>query len=217
MVCGQLKSALLRLLVALMATMGLSGQTPRIVPVEQEPQHRPVFQNAVLAVLDVQFPPGYVSLFHTHSNDNISVRIETGTTRIDTLDATGAEQVAAIGRVVFNSANPPYTHRVANVGTTPIRILDIEILATRPTSTALAPDELAGHEVIVDNPRVRITRIVLEPSEHLTNHTHPRGWLDVSVRGWPGPGTFRWQEPGSQARPIEAGPGGTERVEIEVK
>lgn len=209
-------SAALALLLA--ASVLAAPQAPIVVPVEREPQHRPVFQNAVLAVLDVRFPPGYVSLFHTHTNDNVSVRIETGPTRIDTAEAMGTEQTALVGRVVFNSATPPYTHRVANLGQTPIRILDIEILAKQPTPTALAPDDMAGHEVLVDNARVRISRIVLEENEHLTNHTHPRGWLTAMVRGWPGPGEFTWHDAGSQARPIEASrPGGTERVEIEVK
>lgn len=205
--------------VAAVLTLGavIGAQAPSIVPVEKEPQHRPVFENAVLAVLDVRFPPGYISLFHTHSNDNVSVRIETAPSRIDTLDAEGPIQTAALGRVVFNSATPPYTHRVANVGSTLIRILDIEILAKRPTPVSLASDDLAGHEVIVDNARVRISRIVLQPGEHLTNHTHPRGWLDVAVRGWPGPGNYSWHEAGAYARPMEAGPEGTERVEIEVK
>jgi quercetin dioxygenase-like cupin family protein len=193
------------------------AQGPVVVPVEREPRHRPVFENAVLAVLDVQLPPGYESLFHTHSNDNVSVRIETGLMRVDTLESRGAEQTALVGRVVFNPATPPYTHRVVNLGQTAIRILDIEILAKPPTPTTFAPDDMAGHEVIVDNPRVRISRIVLDPGEYLTDHTHPRGWLTAMVRGWPGPGQFSWQAAGSIARPIEAGPTGTERVEIEVK
>jgi quercetin dioxygenase-like cupin family protein len=206
-------------LVALLPASLLAApvQSPDIVPVEREPHHRPVFANAVLAVLDVRFPPGVTSQFHTHSNDNISVRIDTGPTRIDMFQGASTEQNAAVGRVVFNSATPPYTHRVANLGQTPVRIIDVEILATRPTPTAFATDDLDGHEVIVDNARVRISRVVLQPTEHLTNHTHPRGWLTVMVRGWPGPGEFTWHEAGSLARPIEAGPSGTERVEIEVK
>jgi hypothetical protein len=197
--------------------VALIAQAPTVVPVEREPQHREVFRNAVLAVLDVRFPPGYTSLFHTHSNDNISVRIETGPTRIDTLEAQGTEQTALVGRVVFNSATPPYTHRVANVGRTLVRILDIEILAKQPTTTAMVPDEIVGHEILVDNARVRISRVVLDSNQQLPNHTHPRGWLTASVRGYPGAGEFFWQEAGSQARPVEGGPGGTERVEIEVK
>jgi hypothetical protein len=215
----RLDNLLRGLLVAtpVMAVVALSAQTPAVVPVEREPQHREVFRNAVLAVLDVRFPAGYTSLFHTHSNDNVSVRIETGPTRTEVVGGDTTETTALVGRVVFNSATPPYTHRVINLGTTPIRILDIEILATAPTATTLAPDDLAGHNVIVDNARVRISRIVLDTNEHLTVHTHPRGWLTATVRGWPGPGEFTWHQPGSQARPTEGGPSGTELVEIEVK
>jgi quercetin dioxygenase-like cupin family protein len=209
------RAVLLALLPA--SLLARPAQSPAIVPVEREPHHRPVFANAVLAVLDVRFPPGVASQFHTHSNDNVSVRIETGPTRIDMFEGASTEQNALVGRVVFNSATPPYTHRVANLGQTLVRIIDVEILAKAPTPTANAPDDLAGHEVIVDNPRVRISRIALEASQHLTNHTHPRGWLTVMVRGWPGPGEFTWHDAGSQARPIEAGASGTERVEIEVK
>jgi quercetin dioxygenase-like cupin family protein len=192
-------------------------QTPVVVPVEKEPHHKPVFSNGLLAVLDVRFPPGATSLFHTHSNDNISVRIETAPTRIDMPGGQSTEQNALVGRVVFNSGTPPYTHRVANLGDTLVRIIDVELLARAPATSPLAADELTGHDVIVDNDRVRISRIVLEPSQHLTIHTHPRGWLTVMVRGWPGPGEFTWHDPGAVARPIEAGPTGTERVEIEVK
>jgi quercetin dioxygenase-like cupin family protein len=187
-----------------------------VVPVEREPQHRRVFSNAVLAVLDVRFPPGYVSLFHTHSNDNVSVRLETGPTRTDTLESAGVEQTALVGRVVFYSASPPYTHRVANVGTTPIRILDIEVLARAATPRASVPDDLVDHEVAVENDRVRICRVTMAEGRQQAAHTHPRGFLEVVVRG-PGAGTFAWREPGSPA-PVRTATGGVvEIVEIEVK
>jgi len=204
----------LALSIAAAATSQQSAP-PVVVPVEREPQHRPVFSNAVLAVLDVRFPPGYVSLFHTHTNDNVSVRLETGPTRIDTLEARGVEQTALVGRVVFNSASPPYTHRVANVGTTPIRILDIEIHARAGTPRASVPDDLAGHEVVVENDRVRICRVTLADGQRQAAHTHPRGVLEVVVRG-PGAGTFAWREPGSTA-PLRIAAGVVEIVEIEVK
>lgn len=192
------------------------GQPPQIVPVEREPQHRHVFENAVLAVLDVRFPPGYVSLFHTHSNDNVSVRIATGPTRTDTLQAAGTPQTALVGRVVFNSAAPPYTHRVANLGDTTIRILDVEILAKAPTVLASTVDQLAGHDLVVENDRVRIHRVVVQPGATLASHVHPRGRLEATVRG-PVPGAFVWRDSGGGSAAIVAGPEGTEVVEIEVK
>ena len=45
------------------------------VPVEKEPHHHIVFQNQYVRVLHVLFPAGQVSLFHTHSNDNVGIPI----------------------------------------------------------------------------------------------------------------------------------------------
>jgi quercetin dioxygenase-like cupin family protein len=42
-----------------------NGQIP-IMPVQQEPHHRQVFQRGPLRILDLQLPPGDVSWFHTH-------------------------------------------------------------------------------------------------------------------------------------------------------
>jgi quercetin dioxygenase-like cupin family protein len=193
-----------------------SPQRPVIVPVNQEPQHRPVFANDVVAVLDVRFPPGYTTLFHTHANDNVSVRIETGPLRIDTLAATGAPQTAAVGRVVFNSATPPYTHRITNLGDTAVRIVDIEVLAKAPTRVADRRDDLAGHEIVADNARVRLSRIVVPAGQSLAAHGHPRGWLTVVVRGAE-PGSFQWHEAGASTPALTAGASALEIVEIDVK
>jgi quercetin dioxygenase-like cupin family protein len=204
-------------ILALAAVVAVHGQVATaIVPVDQEPQHRPVFRNDVLAVIDVNFPPGYTSLFHRHSNDNVSVRIATAPTRTDTPTETGTPQTAQVGRLVFNSATPPYVHRVANIGDTTIHIIDIEVLARQPTPRATVPDELAGHEVVVENDRVRLSRVVLTPGAILAEHRHPLGWLEVVVRGIQ-PGSFRWHEPGGRMAALTAGPAGTEIAEIEVK
>jgi hypothetical protein len=207
--------AVLAVSIAATTTMQPSSP-PVVVPVEREPQHHAVFSNAVVGVLDVRFPPGYVSLFHTHTNDNVSVRLETGPTRTDTLASAGVEQTALVGRVVFNSASPPYTHRVANLGTTPIRILDIEVLARAATPRASVPDDLTGHDVVVDNDRVRLCRVTMAEGQTQAAHAHPRGLLEVVVRG-PGAGTFAWREPGSIAPARAATSGVVEVVEIEVK
>jgi hypothetical protein len=212
--CGA--AAIATALVAAVGPVAARQTAAAPVPVEQEPQHHPVFKNDVLGVLDVRFPPGYVSLFHTHSNDNVSVRIETALTRTDTLTETGTPQTALVGRVVFNSAHPPYTHRLANLGATTIRILDIEVLAAGPTRVVSVFDELPGHDIALENDRVRISRITLEPGTTVPRHSHPRGWLEVTVRG-PEPGAFRWREAGELAPTLSGGAAGAEYVEIAVK
>lgn len=199
------------------AAIGLCAQQPAaVVPIELEPRHHEVFRNGVVAVLDVRIPAGDVSLFHTHAHDNVSVRILTGPTRLDTLSETGTPQTPAVGRVVFNSATPPYTHRVANVGTSPLRIVDVEILSTAPARAVDRADDLAGHEAVIDNARVRATRVTLDAGATMPAHGHPRGWLTVEVRGQ-APGAFVWHDAGSTEPPVTAGPEGLERVEIEIK
>ena len=45
------------------------------VPVAEEPRHRPVFENEQAIILDVNLPPGYVSLYHEHRIDLLYVTI----------------------------------------------------------------------------------------------------------------------------------------------
>lgn len=209
--------------VALFAALAIGGAWPRAqvtgglpVRVDQEPMHREVFSNGVVAVLDVRFPPGYTSLFHTHSNDNVSVRIETGPTRTDMADGSSTSQTAPVGRLVFNSATPPYTHRLANLGGSTVRIVDVEILATAPTPVASQIDDLIGHEVVVENARVRLSRVVVPPGGRVLPHTHARGRLQVVVRG-ADPGSFVWVTAGAASPVFDVGPGGGEYAEVEIK
>jgi len=200
--------------IALIASVALFAQVPAVqaVPVEREPQHKPVFENGVVRLLDVTLPPGYVSLFHVHSNDNVSVRLATGPTRVDLPDANGEPSVPPVGRVVFNAATPPYTHRVVNVGPTPIHILDVEILAPRPVGEP-PPMAAPQHAVVIDNPRVHIDRIVLGAGETLAAHTHSRPWLEVVVTGSRA-GEYRWRPAGLTAPAVA---GAAEIVEIDVR
>jgi quercetin dioxygenase-like cupin family protein len=204
--------------LSVLAAARLTAQVQEPVPVEREPQHRQVFENAALRVLDVNLPPGYVSLFHTHSNDNISVRILTGPTRVDLPDANGEVQVPAIGRVVFNGAVPPYTHRVVNAGTTPIRIIDLEILSPRDaTSTAtLGREPSPQHTMVVDNARAHVDRVTVAAGTTLPAHAHRRAWLEVVVTG-PNAGRFTWHESGARAAAVTApSSSDVEFVEVEV-
>ncbi len=194
------------------AVLLLAGTIQTVVPVEREPQHHPVFRNAYVNVLDVDLPPGYVSLFHTHARDNVSVRMQMGTVRVDQLGANGIPQLDVAGRVAYSAGTPPYTHRVVNIGNTSLRILDVEILAGTPGAPSAAED-LSGHEVVIDNPRVLARRIKLGAGASLPAHTHAHGWLEIVVSGADA-GTFRWHDPGVRVPPA-GGQTLTEIVEIE--
>ncbi|HJZ63963.1 MAG TPA: hypothetical protein VKD70_06575 [Candidatus Acidoferrum sp.] len=99
------------------------------VPVEQEPHHHVVFQNQYVRVLDVLFPPGDPSLFHTHSNDNVSVAIGGDLTKSQVMGGEWSEPVKVVpGQVAFHKAKgQPYMHRVGSAGTQAFHVIDAEI------------------------------------------------------------------------------------------
>ena len=186
-----------------------------IVPVHEEPHHTPVFENAWVKVLDVHFEAGVESLFHRHAVHNLAVRIVGGTTRADSPEGQGSPREVPTGSVVFHSASPPYVHRVVNVGTGAVHIVDVELLGARTTSASGAPDDLAGHVVEIENDYVRVSRVRLRAGESLAGHTHRRGWLDVVVTG-PKPGAIAWHD-GGRRTSITVTPAALEWVEVEPK
>ena len=180
-----------------------------VVPVEKEPRHRVAFENTWVRVLDVGFPAGAESLCHRHALHNVAIRIVGGTTRADPVGGKGRPQYVPTGRVVFHSASPPYEHRVVNVGTSAVRIVDVELFGARLTADTGASDDLAWHVVEIENEYLRVTRVLLGPGESLPAHTHQRGWLAVTVAGRT-PGEFAWHGPGSRVSVGEA----AERVDL---
>lgn len=99
------------------------------VPVEREPHHHFVFQNQYVRVLDVFFPVGEVSLFHTHSNDNIGIPISGDTSQAQPQGGEWSEpQGVKPGAAGFRRARGrAYTHRVRSAGKLPFHVIDVEI------------------------------------------------------------------------------------------
>lgn len=200
---------------AIVAVAGSLAVAQTVVPVHEEPHHTPVFENPWVRVLDVRFQAGVESLYHRHALHNVAIRITGGTTRADPVGGEGVPRYSPTGSVVFHSASPPYVHRVVNVGTAPVHIVDVELPGARAASDSRAADDLAQHVVEIDNEHVRVSRVRLRPGEPLSAHSHPRGWLHLMVGGSK-PGAFAWHAAGHQASiAAEATP--VEVVEIEPK
>jgi beta-alanine degradation protein BauB len=100
------------------------------VPVEQEPHHKIVYQNQYVRMLDVQVNPGESTLFHTHSHDNVAVRLSDATMQNQNYGKEWEPPVAtARGAVSFAEGTAkPYTHRIKNTGTTLFHVIDIELM-----------------------------------------------------------------------------------------
>lgn len=99
------------------------------VPVEKEPHHHVVLQNQYVRVLNVLFPVGEVSLFHTHSNDNIGIPISGDKSQAQPQGGDWSEpQDVKPGAAGFRKARgQAYTHRVRSAGQLPFHVIDVEI------------------------------------------------------------------------------------------
>ncbi len=179
-----------------------------IVPIDLEPMHRLRFENAHVRFFDVQLPPGYQSLWHSHLRDGVFVNISSSPTEAQDLGLSAQRRAPRKpGETYFiDYGTKPKVHRVTNVGETVYRVTDAEILARCASRAPLPP---VGSDTLVDNALVRVTRVHVEPGASL-ELSGGCGML-VSVSGgellFTGPGGreeaslapagFRWRESNS--------------------
>jgi len=103
------------------------------VPVQNEPHHHWIFENQYVRVLDVVLPRGETTFFHTHSHDNVAVRLSESTVQKQDMGKDWDRAATMLpSQVAFTAGSTnPYTHRLKNVGTTPFHVIDIELLNSR--------------------------------------------------------------------------------------
>lgn len=201
------------------------AQTPAVT-LDHESKHHVVFSNQWVRVLDVVVPPGDSTLYHIHTNDYVFVTFGDVQLKAQAQGAEKTDLVLANGEVRITMA--PITHRVLNPSVSPFHNLTIELL--KSSGIALAP--VGAGVVVLDNARVRVQRIVLEPGQSTAMHEHPGPGLDVavtsgSVRVVNGggqqeqvtyvPGMYRWSEGGRRHALTNEGKGRVEMLEIEWK
>lgn len=183
----------------LLVSQPLFAQTPQtVVPVEQEPLHRVVFHNKYVRIYDAEFPPGHTCLFHTHSFDNVTV-VASGGKGTNEIQGMPPKQFAPInGQVFFNKAtNAPFTHRLGNVGTTPLRFIAVEVLtssASRGVPAAL--DTIPGHKLVLENDLMKVYRVSVDPKQSTGVRSRTLPWLRISVSQ----STISIQEPGKMPK-----------------
>jgi quercetin dioxygenase-like cupin family protein len=169
----------MRLILA--AAMSLAGLFPvpaqSPVPVANEPRHHLKFENKYVRVFDVVVPQGDATLFHVHSNDYVFVSIGAARLKAEVMGGQPGDLILKDGEARFTKG--PITHRVTNVSDTPFRNITIEILASPGRAAQSAPDTSPGLTAVLDNDRVHIERLVLEPGQSTSLHTHGLSALSV--------------------------------------
>ncbi len=206
------------------------------VPVAKEPRHITKFKNQYVRVIDASVAVNDATLFHIHALDNVPVNVSGGKLKTETIGQTDAVfSTIETGRTSF--AKGGYTHRITNVGNTPLRFIDAEILAPYGKASAeaireAALDKIAGHSLILENERVRVYRIIVDAGQTIAAHAHRLPRLTVSVSGGKlaiqsnnrtaktktfKVGDFDWQPPENQHALKNLGAEKFEAVEIEWK
>jgi hypothetical protein len=206
-----------------------------VVPVEQAPYHVPVFTNDYVTVLNVFIPPGRTSGFHRHSLDTLGVLIaDTARTGQPLGGAVTATALRARGSVNFSFySREENVHAVTVTGDGPFHNVVVELL--QPAVAGFTPgarEGSAGYEQVLDNERVRVWRLVLEPGEKVPAVTQSAPGIRVVVEGGeivervpgrpdramaPRSGEFFWQDAGVTRALQNAGTTRVELVEIELK
>ena len=219
----------------LLGSQQLFAQSQQVVvPVEQEPRHWVVFQNNYVRIYDCLIPPGDITLFHTHSFDNVATTVSGGKLRNEIPGEAPTERVAPTGNIGFaKGTKTPYTHRIENIGTTPLRFVVAELHASSASpGTPAALDAVPGHKLVLENDRVKVYRISIDPKQATGIRSRTFPWLRISISQSmisihePGktpkivqtrPGDYRWHEGGTTDSIENVGSTTYEATEIEWK
>jgi hypothetical protein len=226
-------------IVALAAVAALAfveqAAAQTVVPVEQTPYHVPVFSNDLVTVLNVFIPPERTSGFHRHSLDTLGVLIaDTERTTQPLGAAAGVAPLRSRGSVNFSFySREANVHAVTVTGDRPFHNIVVELL--QPAIGGFEPgsrDGVAGYMQVLDNERVRVWRLVLEPGEQAPAITQSAPGIRVVVDGGelvervagrpdramaPHSGELYWQDAGTTRAVQNVGATRIELVEVEIK
>jgi len=187
------------------ATILLAGFLPAPaqspVPLAKEPRHHLKFENKYVRVFDVVVPPGDATLFHIHANDYAFVSIGDAKLKAEVLGSPAGDLIVKDGEARFTKG--PITHRVTNVAGFLFRNITIEILKSPGPVGNATPDNSPGHSIVLENDRVRIERLILEPGQSTNVHTHNLSALSVFLTR----AKVRVESPGAKPETIDYKPG----------
>jgi hypothetical protein len=180
------------------------------VPVNDEPHHRTVYQNADFRILDVRVAPGESTLDHRHDHDIFTVSMNAGTaTRIV---ANGQAQNRP-GRPLADATVTEYTgkpssHKLDNVGAAPYMLFAVENLRDQKAWSAAPPVSALATTLATDGRALRVYDIRLATPTSQTTHTHAVPTVAVLING-----IVMSEGPDAQAKALAPAPVGLKRLD----
>lgn len=171
------------LLLSTLCFVVLPSHAEKWVPVYEEPRHRLAFENDHVMVLDVNLPPGYVSLYHQHVLDVLYVTIGGTTVFAKPLDGERREAKVEVGDLRFSSDNHglPHIHQVGNIGETPFHVIGIAIKDKMAGVEHPLEGDPTGITKVMAKPHASVWRVALEPGKKSGVHTHKLPFAMVNM------------------------------------
>lgn len=174
-------------LTAHSAAMAAQPPGPAAVPVEHASFHQLVFADEDLAILNNLYPPKGDSGFHTHYRDLFAVVIQASPSSSQSPGKPlSAVRMTPVGAVAYSAVGPePRTHRVVNdSAASSMQFIVIELRRPDPAGTASSARDGAPQYVqVLDHPRMRAWRLVLQPGQSVPAIQQTDKGVRVVVRG----------------------------------
>ena len=194
----------------------------------EEPKHQLVFENDQAIILNVNLPPGYVSLYHKHQIDLLYVTITGTKVWAEPLNGQKREAVVKTGDLRFSSDNHslPHIHRVGNIGPSPFHVIGIGIKNDMSSNAEPLEGDISGMELAVEKPHASVYRIILKPGGKTGLHRHNLPFTEVYMSTGKlmsntgkttlvEPGKFLWQAGGKSHRHENVGDKTIEIIEMQ--
>ncbi len=113
--------------------------------------------------METRLAPGEETLLHSHPIESAVVFLTDAQFRISDDDGASQEESVKKGDVAFGDS--AIVHQTANIGATTARVVTVEIFSLQPP---VGDAELAPiGEILMENSKVRIARIKVEPHQPL--------------------------------------------------
>ena len=218
----------------LLCAAQVAAEEPNVVAIDKEPRHRLAFESKNVRVFDTRIPSGETTLYHRHERDSVYVLIS-GTSNLVTeqIGKPPKPLSANPGDVFFGEhSKAPLIHRFSNLSAEEHHVLDIELIAETASSSVMLSPLSAGHQRIVENPRVRVSRFTLGPGDSFRDDAAAGSSVLVVLAGSrvgilggsaamqansAGPGWFHERTESTPRRIENIGQDRLELIEVEIK
>ena len=180
------------------------------VPVNNEPHHRTVYQNADFRILDVRVAPGESTLDHRHEHDIVTVSMNTGTaTRIVSAGQSQNRPPRPLAdATIAEYTGKPGSHKVDNTGSANYQLFAVENLRDAKSWAASPPVSALATTLATDGRAMRIYDVKLATPTSQTTHTHAVPTVAVLING-----IVMSEGPDAQAKALAPAPVGLKRLD----